>query len=97
MLGNLASVNKLLGRFDLTRAYQEEALALQRQVGSAGAVTVSYTHLDVYKRQLLAQLTSALDLTAHLRHVSERQRTLRGAVEWSYRLLDPQELSLIHI
>jgi len=40
---------------------------------------------------LLAQLTSALDLTAHLRHVSERQRTLRGAVEWSYRLLDPQE------
>ena len=43
---------------------------------------------------LLAQLTSALDLTAHLRHVSERQRTLRGAVEWSYRLLDPQEQRL---
>ena len=43
---------------------------------------------------LLAQLTSALDLTAQLRHVSERQRTLRGAVEWSYRLLDPQEQRL---
>ena len=43
---------------------------------------------------LLSQLTSALDLTAHLRYVSERQRTLRGAIDWSYRLLAPDEQRL---
>ncbi len=43
---------------------------------------------------LLSQLTSALDLTAQLRYVSERQRTLRGAIDWSYRLLTPDEQRL---
>src|SRR5690606_24728884 len=41
MLGNLASVNKLLGRFDLTRAYQTEALELHRRVSGAGSIISS--------------------------------------------------------
>jgi predicted ATPase/transcriptional regulator with XRE-family HTH domain len=40
---------------------------------------------------LLSQLGSSLDLSARVRHISERQRTLRGAIEWSYRLLDEEE------
>lgn len=37
---------------------------------------------------LLAQLQRSLDLTSSQRFISERQRTLRGAIEWSYNLLD---------
>lgn len=37
---------------------------------------------------LLDQLDSTLNLATQQRFVSERQRTLRAAIEWSYRLLD---------
>ncbi len=41
--------------------------------------------------QMLAQLSHRFDfLATRKRDVSERQRTLRGAVEWSYRLLPPE-------
>jgi predicted ATPase/DNA-binding SARP family transcriptional activator len=41
---------------------------------------------------LLARLESRLDmLTAGTRDAPERQRTMRGAIEWSYRLLDSEE------
>jgi predicted ATPase/DNA-binding SARP family transcriptional activator/Tfp pilus assembly protein PilF len=41
--------------------------------------------------QMLAQLTHRFDfLASRKRDVSERQRTLRGAVDWSYRLLSPE-------
>jgi predicted ATPase/DNA-binding SARP family transcriptional activator len=41
---------------------------------------------------LLARLESRLDiLTAGTRDAPERQRTMRGAIDWSYRLLDPGE------
>jgi non-specific serine/threonine protein kinase len=43
---------------------------------------------------LLAQLTNALDLSGPARAISERQRTLRGAIDWSYRLLSPDEQRL---
>ncbi|MBP6787361.1 MAG: tetratricopeptide repeat protein [Candidatus Promineofilum sp.] len=43
---------------------------------------------------LLAQLSSSLDLSGPARAVSERQRTLRGAIDWSYRLLSPEEQRL---
>ena len=43
---------------------------------------------------LLAQLVSSLDLAGQVRHLSERQRTLRGAIDWSYRLLTPEEQRL---
>lgn len=43
---------------------------------------------------LLSQLISSLDLAAQLRHLSERQRTLRGAIDWSYRLLTDEEQRL---
>src|SRR5262249_27861915 len=41
--------------------------------------------------QMLAQLTRRYDfLVSRKRDVPERQRTLRAAVEWSYRLLSPE-------
>ena len=41
---------------------------------------------------LLARLTSRLELlTAGARDAPERQRTMRAAIEWSYRLLQPDE------
>ena len=44
---------------------------------------------------LLARLGNRLDmLTASARDVPERQRTLRGAIEWSYNLLKPAEKTL---
>lgn len=46
---------------------------------------------------LLTQLTRSLDLTAPHRQVTERQRTMRGAIEWSYNLLDPDERRLFRI
>jgi predicted ATPase/DNA-binding SARP family transcriptional activator len=44
---------------------------------------------------LLARLESRLDiLTTGTRDAPERQRTMRGAIDWSYRLLDPEEQAL---
>lgn len=43
---------------------------------------------------LLVELTSSLDLATGFRSLSERQRTLRGAIDWSYRLLEPTEQRL---
>lgn len=43
---------------------------------------------------LLSQLRKSLDLTSQQRHISERQRTLRGAIEWSYNLLGEAEQAL---
>jgi predicted ATPase/DNA-binding SARP family transcriptional activator len=41
--------------------------------------------------QMLSQLSHRLEfLASRKRSVSERQRTLRGALEWSYRLLSPE-------
>jgi predicted ATPase/class 3 adenylate cyclase len=45
--------------------------------------------------QILERLGGSLDLlTSGLRDVPERQRTLRGTVEWSYQLLTPGEQQL---
>jgi predicted ATPase len=45
--------------------------------------------------KLLAQLTSRLKLlTGGARNLPERQRTLRGAIDWSYNLLDEGERAL---
>ncbi|MDX6505960.1 MAG: hypothetical protein QOG06_604, partial [Gaiellaceae bacterium] len=44
---------------------------------------------------LLARLESRLDiLTTGTRDAPERQRTMRGAIDWSYRLLDVEEQAL---
>jgi predicted ATPase/class 3 adenylate cyclase len=45
---------------------------------------------------ILARLEKSLSLlTGGTRDVSERQRTLRGAIDWSYNLLDPNEQALL--
>ena len=46
-------------------------------------------------RAMLAKLGSRLKLlTGGARNLPERQRTLRGAIEWSYELLTPEERTL---
>jgi predicted ATPase len=46
-------------------------------------------------RAMLARLGSRLKLlTGGARNLPERQRTLRGAIEWSYELLTPEERTL---
>lgn len=40
---------------------------------------------------LLMQLTRSLDLASLHRQTAERQRTMRGAIEWSYNLLERDE------
>ena len=45
-------------------------------------------------RDLLAQLERRLSFLAGGRDVSERQRTLRGAIDWSHELLDDAEQAL---
>ena len=81
MLGNLASVNKLLGRFDLTRAYQEEALALQRQVGSAGAVISSLNGLGL--------------LEYHEGHLAEALRLHEEALGMARAIADPYHQAML--
>jgi hypothetical protein len=44
---------------------------------------------------LLARLDTVLDVAAGGAGVPERQRTLRGAIEWSFRLLSPDQQRLL--
>lgn len=46
---------------------------------------------------LLSQLGSSLDLATGQRHVSDRQQTIRKAIDWSYRLLKPEEQHLFRV
>ena len=49
-------------------------------------------------RALLTRIDQALDLATSDRSRADRQRTVRGAIEWSYRLLDaPQRTVLDHL
>lgn len=63
---------------------QLEGLPLALELAAARALVLTPT-------QMLAQLTDRFAfLSSRRRDVSERHRTLRGAIEWSYRLLDPE-------
>jgi diguanylate cyclase (GGDEF)-like protein len=78
--GNLRSVIDLCRRLD--------GLPLAIELTAAHADTLS-------PAELLAQLGTALDLPGPgLRGVPERQRTLRGAIEWSVALLSAEERDL---
>jgi predicted ATPase/transcriptional regulator with XRE-family HTH domain len=46
---------------------------------------------------LVKQLNLSLDLAAPHRHIAERQRTMRGAIEWSYNLLETEEQRLFRV
>ena len=64
----------------------------QRVDGIPLGIELAAAWLRVYRpEQILQQLsTSSQGLTSRVRGVTERQRTLRNTVEWSYRLLDEQ-------
>jgi predicted ATPase/transcriptional regulator with XRE-family HTH domain/Tfp pilus assembly protein PilF len=83
-------------RFALT---QDNALAVARICAKLDGLPLAIELAAARSKMLspsvlLSQLTSSLDLAATHRHVSERQRTMRGAIEWSYRLLSPEEQRL---
>jgi predicted ATPase len=60
------------------------------------AIELAAAHADTLSpEQMLAELTDRLDLPGPaLRGVPERQRTLRGAIEWSVDRLTPEEREL---
>jgi non-specific serine/threonine protein kinase len=61
-----------------------EGLPLALELAAARAMVLS-------PAQMLAQLENRFAfLTSRRKDVAERQRSLRGAIEWSYRLLDPE-------
>ncbi len=63
------------------------------------AIELATARIAVFSPQkLLERLTSRLDvLKGGARDVPERQRTLRGAIEWSYELLEPAERRLFSV
>ena len=60
------------------------------------AIELAAARVKLFSPQtLLGRLDQGLDvLSSPLRGVPERQRTLEGAIEWSYRLLDDDERSV---
>lgn len=46
---------------------------------------------------LLSQLANSLDLAARQRPISDRQQTMRGTIDWSYRLLSSDEQQLFRV
>jgi diguanylate cyclase (GGDEF)-like protein len=61
------------------------------------AIELAAAHSDMLSpAEILAQLTDRLDLPGSgPRGVPARQQTLRGAIDWSYTLLDPQDQDLL--
>jgi diguanylate cyclase (GGDEF)-like protein len=60
------------------------------------AIELAAAHSDeLSPAEMLTQLTDRLDLPGNgLRGVPARQQTLRGAIDWSYTLLDPLDQNL---
>jgi predicted ATPase/DNA-binding CsgD family transcriptional regulator len=75
--GNMGDVAAICRQLDGVPLALELAARRVRMLGVAGVRRLSADPLD---------LTDDTDLTAHPRH-----RSLRSAIEWSYRLLDPGE------
>lgn len=59
------------------------------------AIELAAAHSKIFTPSvLLSQLANSLDLAARHRNTSMRQQTMRGAVDWSYRLLSLEEQQL---
>ena len=59
------------------------------------AIELAAAHSKLFTPSvLLSQLANSLDLAARHRNTSVRQQTMRGAVDWSYRLLSLEEQQL---
>ena len=54
------------------------------RIGEEDVITVSYTHLDVYKRQALAQQKRALKLCQKLLKNNSKQGTIILGRNWFY-------------
>jgi diguanylate cyclase (GGDEF)-like protein len=76
----------------------ESIVALCRRLdGLPLAIELAAAHCDVLTpAAILAQLSDRLDLPGTgPRGVPARQQTLRGAIDWSYTLLEPQDQDLL--
>jgi predicted ATPase/DNA-binding SARP family transcriptional activator len=71
---------------EICRRLEGMPLAIELAASRVGVLSVA---------EIAARLDSALDLlSARNRDAPDRQRTLRGALDWSYRLLDDEEQAL---
>jgi predicted ATPase/class 3 adenylate cyclase len=83
--------------FEIDAANAGDVAALLRALdGLPLAIELAATRIKLFHpKALLARLDTVLDVAAGGAGVPERQRTLRAAIEWSFRLLAPEEQRLL--
>ena len=91
--------------FPLTRGNTEEVAAICTRLGGLPlAIELAAGHVKLLSTaEILLRLDEQLKMLTnpsaaryeHARHLPARQQTMRAAIEWSYRLLDREEQSIL--
>ncbi len=83
--------------FEIDAGNAADVAALLRALdGLPLAIELAATRIRLFNpAALLARLDSVLDVHAGGAGVPDRQRTLRGAIEWSFKLLSPDQQRLL--